>query len=40
MKEMGVKFTPNDMAPVKLSDTTFDPKNPDGYVSAFPVKAA
>lgn len=40
MKEMGVKTTPMDMVPIKLSDTTFDPKNPDAYATAFPVKAA
>ena len=40
MKDMGVKYTANDMAPVKLADSTFDPKNPDGYALGFPVKTA
>ena len=40
MKEMGVKYTANDMAPVKLADSTFDPRNPDGYAQGFPVKTA
>ncbi len=40
MKEMGVKTTSADMAPVKLGDATFDPKNPDAYAMGFPVKNA
>ena len=40
MKDMGVKYTANDMSPLKLMDSTFDPKNPDGYATSFPVKAA
>jgi len=37
MKELGVKTTPTDMQPVKLADSTFDPKSPDAYARSFPI---
>ena len=37
MKEMGVKVTATDMAPVKLADATFDPKKAEAYAKSFPV---
>ncbi len=40
MKEIGVKVTPNEMPPLKLVDSTFDPRNPDKYAASFSVKSA
>jgi nitrate/nitrite transport system substrate-binding protein len=37
MKEMAVKVTAQDMQPVKLMDSTFDPKNPEVYAKSFAV---
>jgi nitrate/nitrite transport system substrate-binding protein len=37
MKELGVKVTAVDMAPVKLSDNTFDPKQAEKYATSFAV---
>jgi nitrate/nitrite transport system substrate-binding protein len=37
MKEMGVKITATDMAPVKLADNTFDPTNAEAYAKSFPI---
>ena len=37
MKEMGIKTAVADMAPVKLMDSSFDPKNPEGYAKSFPI---
>ena len=37
MKEMGVNVTAQDLAPVKLADGVFDPKNAEKYATGFPV---
>jgi len=37
MKEMGVVIKSQDMQPVKLLDSTFDPKEPEKYARSFPV---
>ena len=35
MKELGVKVTATDMAPAKLADGVFDPKDPEKYAKSF-----
>ncbi len=37
MKELGVTSTAKDMQPVKLFDSTFDPKDPEKYAKSFPI---
>jgi nitrate/nitrite transport system substrate-binding protein len=37
MKEMGVKVTASDLAPVKLADGVFDPKMAEKYATSFPI---
>jgi nitrate/nitrite transport system substrate-binding protein len=37
MKELGVKVTANDLAPAKLGDGVFDPKNAEKYATSFPI---
>jgi len=37
MKELGVKVTATDMAPQKLADAVFDPKDPEKYAKSFAV---
>ena len=37
MKELGVKVTATDMAPTKLADGVFDPKNAEKYARGFPI---
>jgi nitrate/nitrite transport system substrate-binding protein len=37
MKELGVTSTAKDMQPVKLFDSTFDPKDPEKYARSFPI---
>ena len=37
MKELGVKVTATDLAPTKLADGIFDPKNAEAYAKGFPV---
>ena len=37
MKELGVKVTALDMQPVKLADSTFDPKNSEQYAKSFAI---
>ena len=37
MKDMGVKIPANDLAPVKLADATFDPKDVEKYARSFPI---
>ncbi len=37
MSELGVKPTLADMAPVKLADGVFDPKDPEKYAKSFPI---
>jgi nitrate/nitrite transport system substrate-binding protein len=39
MKEIGVKVTAADMAPAKLTDGVFDPKNAEAYAKSFPVNS-
>ncbi|HEY4365289.1 MAG TPA: CmpA/NrtA family ABC transporter substrate-binding protein [Bryobacteraceae bacterium] len=39
MKDMGVKVTATDLAPVKLTDATFDPKDAEKYATSFPVNS-
>ena len=39
MKELGVKVTAADLAPVKLADGAFDPKNAEKYATSFPVNS-
>jgi nitrate/nitrite transport system substrate-binding protein len=39
MKELGVKVTATDLAPVKLTDATFDPKDAEKYATSFPVNS-
>jgi len=37
MKELGVKVTATDLAPAKLADGVFDPKDADKYAKSFPI---
>ncbi len=37
MKELGVTSTAKDLQPVKLFDSTFDPKDPEKYAKSFPI---
>lgn len=37
MKELGVKVTAPDLAPAKLTDGVFDPKDPEKYAKSFPI---
>jgi len=37
MKELGVKSSAVDLAPVKLADGVFDPKNAEKYAKSFPI---
>ncbi len=37
MKSMGVKVTVKDLAPAKLTDGVFDPKNAAAYAKSFPI---
>jgi hypothetical protein len=37
MKELGVKVTATDLAPVKLTDRVFDPKDAEKYATSFPI---
>ena len=37
MKDMGVKVNAADMAPLKLTDGVFDPKNAEKYATSFPI---
>ena len=39
MKEMGVKVTATDLAPTKLADGVFDPKNAEKYATSFAVNS-
>ncbi len=39
MKELGVKVTATDLAPVKLTDAVFDPKDAEKYATSFPVNS-
>jgi len=37
MKDLGVTVTAKDLAPVKLADVVFDPKNAEQYAKSFPI---
>ena len=37
MKDLGVKVTATDLAPVKLTAGAFDPMNAEKYATSFPV---
>jgi hypothetical protein len=37
MKELGVKVTVADLAPAKLADGVFDPKDADKYAKSFAI---
>jgi nitrate/nitrite transport system substrate-binding protein len=37
MKDLGVKVTATDLAPTKLTEGVFDPKNAEKYATSFPV---
>ena len=37
MKDLGVKVTATDMAPVKLTEGVFEPKNAEKYATSFPI---
>ncbi len=37
MRELGVKVNTPDLAPVKLADGAFDPKDPEKYARSFAI---